>query len=120
MTSVCFYFQVHQPFRLREYTFFDIGHNHFYEDKEKNKAVFNKVADKCYIPANRLMLELINKFEGKFRISYSITGTALEQMEAWRPDVLQSFKDLADTGCVEFLSETYYHSLSFLFSKPEF
>src|SRR3954470_14603678 len=100
MTSICFYFQVHQPFRLREYTFFDIGRDHFYENKDANIRIMNKVADKCYIPANRLMLDLINKHEGKFRIAYSISGTAIEQMEAWRPDVLQSFKDLADTGCV--------------------
>src|SRR5205823_5152118 len=90
------------------------------ENREANNRILNKVADKCYLPANNLMLELIKKYEGKFRIAYSITGTVLEQMEAWRPDVLQSFKDLADTGCVEFLSETYYHSLSFLYSKVEF
>jgi alpha-amylase len=120
MPSVCFYFQVHQPYRLREYSFFDVAHNHFYENQELNYRVMNKVADKCYIPANNLMLELIKKHEGKFRISYSISGVALEQMEAWRPDVLNSFKELAKTGCVEFLAETYYHSLSFLFSKHEF
>lgn len=119
MPSICFYFQVHQPFRVRNYSFFDIGHSHAYED-EKNRDIMNKVADKCYIPTNRKMLELIKRHQGKFRISYSISGTALEQFEAYRPDVLQSFKDLADTGCVEFLSETYNHSLSFIYSKTEF
>jgi alpha-amylase len=120
MPSICFYFQVHQPYRLREYSFFDIGHNHFYENNELNYRVMNKVADKCYVPANRLMLELIKKHGDKFRISYSISGVAIEQMEAWRPDVLDLFKELADTGCVEFLGETYYHSLSYLYSKQEF
>jgi alpha-amylase len=120
MPSICFYFQVHQPYRLREYSFFDIGHNHFYENNELNYRIMNKVADKCYVPANRLMLELIKKHGDKFRISYSISGVALEQMEAWRPDVLDLFKQLADTGCVEFLAETYYHSLSYLYSKQEF
>jgi alpha-amylase len=120
MPSICFYFQVHQPYRLKEYTFFEIGNNHFYENNELNYRIINKVSDKCYLHANNLLLELIKKHEGKFRISYSITGTALEQIEHWRPDVLQSFKELSKTGCVEFLAETYYHSLSFLYSKNEF
>lgn len=120
MTSVCFYFQVHQPFRIKEYSFFDIGQSHFYEDDEKNRAIMNKVADKCYIPANTKMLELIRRHQGKFRISYSISGTAIEQFEKYRPDVLQSFIELSKTGCVEFLSETYSHSLSFIYSKNEF
>ncbi|MCA0427673.1 MAG: glycoside hydrolase family 57 protein [Bacteroidetes bacterium] len=120
MPSICFYFQVHQPFRLRPYSFFDIGHNHYYFDDVKNREVLNKVADKCYLPTNRLMLELIEKHKGDFRISYSISGVAMEQFEAWRPDVLQSFIELANTGCVEFIGETYYHSLSYIFSKEEF
>lgn len=119
-TSVVFYFQVHQPYRIRHYTFFNIGQNHQYFDDEKNRAILNKVADKCYLPANNLMLELISKYGGKFRITYSISGVALEQFEYWRPDVLESFKQLASTGCVEFLGETYYHSLSFVFNKEEF
>jgi alpha-amylase len=80
----------------------------------------NKVADKCYIKTNAKMLELIKRHNGRFRISYSISGTAIEQFEKFRPDVLQSFIDLAETGCVEFLSETYSHSLSFIYSKDEF
>ncbi|MBA3665577.1 MAG: polysaccharide deacetylase family protein, partial [Bacteroidetes bacterium] len=120
MPSVCFYFQVHQPFRVRNYSFFDIGQSHFYEDDIKNEEIVNKVADKCYIKTNRKMLELIQRHQGKFKISYSISGTAIEQFEKYRPDVLQSFIDLANTGCVEFLSETYSHSLSFIFSKAEF
>lgn len=120
MPSICFYFQVHQPFRLRNYSFFDIGNNHFYEDDIKNRDILNKVADKCYLKTNKKMLELIKRHHGKFRISYSISGMAIEQFENYRPDVLQSFIDLANTGCVEFLSETYCHSLSFIFSKTEF
>lgn len=120
MPSVCFYFQVHQPFRIRDYSFFDIGESHFYEDDVKNKEVLNKVADKCYIKTNKKMLELIKRHKGKFKISYSISGMAIEQFEKYRPDVLQSFIDLANTGCVEFLSETYAHSLSFIYSKDEF
>jgi alpha-amylase len=120
MPSICFYFQVHQPFRIRNYSFFDIGNDHFYEDEKANKEIMNKVADKCYIKTNRKMLDLIRRHNGKFRISYSISGTAIEQFEKYRPDVLQSFIDLAETGCVEFLSETYSHSLSFIYSREEF
>ncbi|MBC7381959.1 MAG: polysaccharide deacetylase family protein [Bacteroidia bacterium] len=120
MPSICFYFQVHQPYRLKEYTFFDIGSNNYYFDDAKNREVLSKVADNCYLPANRLMLELIEKHEGRFKISYSISGVALEQFEEWRPDVLQSFIELSNTGCVEFISETYYHSLAYIFSRDEF
>ncbi len=120
MPSICFYFQVHQPFRIRDYSFFDIGNSHVYEDDKKNEEVLNKVADKCYIKTNQKMLELIHRHQGKFKISYSLSGTAIEQFEKYRPDVLQSFIDLANTGCVEFLSETYSHSLSFIYSKNEF
>jgi alpha-amylase len=120
MPSICFYFQVHQPFRIRNYSFFDIGQSHFYEDDKANREIMNKVADKCYIKTNAKMLELIKRHNGRFRISYSISGTAIEQFEKFRPDVLQSFIDLAETGCVEFLSETYSHSLSFIYSKDEF
>jgi alpha-amylase len=120
MPSICFYFQVHQPFRIKNYSFFDIGNSHFYEDDKKNEEIMNKVADKCYLKTNQKMLELIHRHQGKFRISYSISGTAMEQFEQYRPDILQSFIDLANTGCVEFLSETYSHSLSFIFSEKEF
>jgi len=120
MPSVCFYFQVHQPFRLKRYSFFDIGKDHFYEDDEKNRHILDKVSEKCYLKTNRKIIDLINRHKGKFKVSYSISGTAIEQFELYRPDVLESFKDLAKTGCVEFLSETYYHSLSFLYSKEEF
>ena len=120
MPSVCFYFQVHQPFRIKRYSFFDIGKDHFYEDDEKNRWILDKVAEKCYLKTNRKILELITRHKGKFRVSYSISGVALEQFENHRPDVLQSFIDLSKTGCVEFLSETYYHSLAYVYSKEEF
>ena len=120
MPSVCFYFQVHQPFRIKRYSFFDIGKDHFYEDDEKNRWILDKVSEKCYLKTNRKILELITRHKGKFRVSYSISGVAMEQFENHRPDVLQSFIDLSKTGCVDFLSETYYHSLSFVYSKNEF
>lgn len=121
MVSVCFYFQVHQPFRLRkDFTFFSIGTNQPYEDDDKNAEICRKVAEKCYLPTNRLLSELIDRFEGRFKVSFSVSGTALDQFALYAPEVLQSFQQLAKTGCVEFLNETYYHSLAFLYSEKEF
>ncbi len=121
MISVCFYFQVHQPMRLDpRHSFFDIGRSHHYRDETANREIMRKVADKCYLPTNRMMLDLIEAFKGDFRISYAITGVALEQFQEYCPEVLDSFRELADTGCVEFIGETHYHSLAFLFSQKEF
>lgn len=118
MASVCFYFQVHQPYRLRRYSVFDA--DPFYFDNLKNQTIANKVADKCYRPATALILDLVKRHKGNFRVSYAITGVCLDQLQAWCPDVIDLFKQLADTGCCEFIGETYYHSLSFLYSKDEF
>jgi alpha-amylase len=118
MSSICFYFQVHQPARLRHYTVFDNNSDYF--DEHKNASICRKVANKCYLPTNRLLLENIRRLDGKFRIAYSITGSLLEQLEKYAPEVLSTFDALAQTGCVEFLAETYYHSLSFLYSRTEF
>ncbi len=118
MASVSFYFQVHQPYRLRPYTIFDTGTDYF--DECRNARICRKVVDKCYLPANRLLLELIRRHRGRFRVAFSITGVLLEQFREYTPEVLASFQELAATGCVEFLAETYYHSLSFLFSPDEF
>ncbi|MFA6038815.1 MAG: glycoside hydrolase family 57 protein [Candidatus Peribacteraceae bacterium] len=117
---ISFYFQVHQPYRLRDLRIGDIGQGEpQYFDEHKNKAVFRKVAEKCYLPANKLMLELLQTYDD-FRISYSLSGVFLDQCREYGQDVLQSFRDLAATGRVEFLAETYYHSLSSLKSIPEF
>src|SRR3989338_6710510 len=123
MVSVCFYFQVHQPFRLRKYSIFDIGSSDYFEEKHhlklNNEAVLRKVANKSYLPANKLMLDLLKRHP-EFKLSYSLSGTVLEQLEKYYPEVIDSFKKLVDTGRVELLSETYYHSLAFLYSKKEF
>lgn len=118
--SLCLYFQVHQPDRLRLYRFFDIGNDSQYFDEFTNKTILKRVAQRCYLPMNALMLELIKKYKGQFRISYSISGAALEQFEQYAPEVLDSFRELAKTKCVEFLAETYAHSLSSLISEKEF
>ncbi|SFB82278.1 alpha-amylase [Flexibacter flexilis DSM 6793] len=120
MASVCLYFQVHQPFRLRDYSFMNIGHNHHYEAADQNYHYLQRVAEKSYLPANALLLKLIKQFEGKFKVSFSISGICLEQMEKYAPAVLHSFKQLVATGCVELFGETYYHSLAGLYSDTEF
>jgi alpha-amylase len=120
MKKICFYFQVHQPFRLRTFRYFDIGNSNHYFDDHKNNSVMKKVAEKCYIPANNVLLDLIREYGNQFKISFSISGTALDQFELYAPEVLKSFQELAKTGCVEFLAETYSHSLSSLVSDEEF
>ncbi len=118
--SICLYFQVHQPNRLRQYRFFDIGKNSHYYDDFTNRTILRRVAKKCYLPMNELLLEQIKANKGAFKLAFSITGTALEQFDRYCPEVLDSFRALAETGCVEFLSETYYHSLASLASESEF
>ena len=118
--SICLYFQVHQPTRLRLYRFFDIGKDSHYYDDFANRTILRRVAQKCYLPMNQLMLELINANKGKFKIAYSISGSALDQFQRFAPEVIDSFKALAATGRVEFLAETYYHSLASLGSDSEF
>jgi alpha-amylase len=119
MPSVCVYFEVHQPMRLNRFSVFNIGNvpdplSSYFNDK-LNLEVFEKVAKKCYLPTNNLLLNLINKFDGKFRISFSLTGTFVEYCERFLPSVLDSFKDLFNTGAVDLIEETYFHSLSSLF-----
>ena len=118
--SLCLYFQVHQPARLRLYRFFDIGKDSHYYDDFANRTILRRVAQKCYLPMNALLLDLINENKGQFKVAFSISGTVLEQFDRYAPEVIESFRKLAATGCVEFLSETYYHSLASLASEAEF
>ncbi len=120
MKTVCLYFQVHQPWRLKVYRFFNIGKDHNYLDDFTNRAIMQKVARQCYLPMNALLLKLIKENKGAFKCSFSITGSAVEQFRAYAPEVLDSFRALAETGCVEFLAETYSHSLASLSSKEDF
>ena len=120
MPSVCFYFQVHQPYRLRRYGVFDVGRRRDYFDTKLDETVLRKVAEKCYRPMNALVERMIEETDGRFRAAYSITGSALEQMERWAPDLIESFQRLVATGAVELLAETYSHSLAFLASRDEF
>ncbi|MCQ2224795.1 MAG: glycoside hydrolase family 57 protein [Paludibacteraceae bacterium] len=114
MRSICFYFQIHQPFRLKRYKFFDIGYDHYYYDDYTNEETVRRLAERCYLPANQTILQMIKETEGKFKVAFSISGVALEQFELYAPEVIDSFKELAQTGCVEFLAETFAHSLASL------
>lgn len=122
--SIVLYLHVHQPFRIRHYTVFDTGTNHNYFDapydhNESNERILKKVAAKSYLPTNKRLLELLAQ-NPDFKLSLSITGTVLEQLERWSPESLQSFKQLVDTGRVEIVGETYHHSLAFFYSREEF
>ncbi|MCC8034529.1 MAG: glycoside hydrolase family 57 protein [Rikenellaceae bacterium] len=120
MKTLCFYFQVHQPMRLKKYRFFNMGRDHYYLDDVANSTIIKQVAQRCYLPMNALLLKSINEHKGKFKVSFSITGLAIEQFKTSVPEVLESFKKLAATGCVEFLCETYDHSLASLVNEQEF
>lgn len=124
MASVCLYLHVHQPRRLKRYRVFDIGHDQDYfgdtsETSLNNRFIFEKVAKKSYLPTNEILLELLNKYPD-FKVSFSITGIFLDQAEEYSPETIESFKKILDTGRAEIVSETYYHSLAFLYSKEEF
>ena len=120
MKAICFYFQIHQPFRLKNYRFFDIGNDHYYYDDFANDEIITRIAQRSYLPANEMLLDMIRQYGDKFKVAFSISGTALEQLEIYVPEFIDSMKDLAATGCVEFLSETYAHSLASLEDSEEF
>ncbi|MBO5662186.1 MAG: glycoside hydrolase family 57 protein [Tidjanibacter sp.] len=120
MKTVCLYFQVHQPLRLKTYRFFNMGKDHNYLDVSVNRSIMQRVAAECYLPMNNLLLRLIRENEGAFKVTFSISGLAIEQFRSYTPEVLDSFRELAATGCVEFLAESYSHSLSSLISPEEF
>lgn len=124
MKSVCFYFQVHQPYRVKRYRVFDIGNDaEYFNDRSEsdlnNRRITEKVAAKSYIPATRLLLSLLKRHSG-MRVSFSFSGIALEQLERYAPEALDLFKQVVDTGQAEVLGETYYHSLAFFYSQTEF
>ena len=120
MTSVCLYFKVHRPYRLKKYQARDIGASHCYEDSAADRDSINQLADEGCLPANEIIYKQIIQQNGRLNLSFSISGVLLELFQRYRPDVIQSFKKLADTRCVEFLAETYYHSLSSLYLPAEF
>jgi len=120
MKSICLYFQIHQPCRLRRYRFFDIGNDHYYYDDFQNGEIFRKVAEMCYIPANKMLIDMVKKSDGLFKAAFSISGIALEQMEIYAPELIDSFRELLRLGAIEFLTETYAHSLASLGNPNEF
>jgi alpha-amylase len=118
MACVCLYFQIHQPFRLRRYSVFDTDHHYF--DDHKNAEMCRHIAAASYVPAMQVLLDSIKYLDGRFRVAFSVTGSALEQFQLYAPQVIELLQQLNGTGCVEFLDETFYHSLSFLYSREEF
>ena len=105
MKNICFYFQIHQPFRLKRYRFFNIGTDHYYYDDFLNEEKISYVVNNSYLPANQTILEMIRSSNKKFKCAFSISGTALEQIEQYAPELIDSFRELAATGCVEFLAQ---------------
>ena len=120
MSSVILYFQVHQPWRLKRYTWFDVGREAEPFDEALNARILRKVARRCYVPATALLERLVERGDGDFRCAFSVSGTALDQMERFAPEALEGFRRLAATGRVEFLGETSHHSLAFLGDAEEF
>lgn len=120
MRNICFYFQIHQPLRLKRYRFFEIGQDHYYYDDFQTEDKIRTLVEQSYLTANRTISEMIRSSNGKFKCAFSISGIALEQLEQYAPEVIDSFKELANTGSVEFLGETYAHSLSSIYDTNEF
>ena len=120
MRNICFYFQIHQPLRLKRYRFFEIGQDHYYYDDFQTEDRIRTLVEQSYLTANRTISEMIRSSNGKFKCAFSISGVALEQLEQYAPEVIDSFKELANTGSVEFLGETYAHSLSSIYDTNEF
>ncbi|SFU33131.1 alpha-amylase [Porphyromonadaceae bacterium KHP3R9] len=120
MKTICFYFQIHQPYRLKRYRFFNIGRDHYYYDDYSNEDIMQQIAARSFVPANRMLLDLIRSSKGKFRVAISVSGVALDQMEVYAPEVIDGLKELSKTGAVEFLAETYSHSLASLADPVEF
>ncbi len=120
MRSLCFYFQVHQPYRLRTYRFFDIGKRHFYFDEYANRTTMQRVSELCYLPMNQLIMRKVEKLGNKLKFALSFSGTVVEQMQQYAPAVLESFRKLVATGNVEVLAETYSHSIASMVNKDAF
>ena len=98
MKTICFYFQIHQPYRLKRYRFFNIGRDHYYYDDYSNEDIMQQIAARSFVPANRMLLDLIRSSKGKFRVAISVSGVALDQMEVYAPEVIDGLKELSKTG----------------------
>ena len=120
MRNICFYFQIHLPYRLKRYRFIEIGQDHYYYDDFQIEERIKAYVEQSLLPANRTIAEMIRSSNGKFRCAFTISGVTLDQLEHYAPEVIDSFKDLAKTGCVEFMAEPYAHSLSSVFDATEF
>ncbi len=120
MKNVCFYLNIHQPYRLKRYRFFDIGNDHYYYDDFANEDIINNLAERSYIPMCKTLLEMANEYGPDFKCAISISGTAIEQLQQAEPEVIELLRKLADKGCVEFLGGGFAHSLASLEDPDEF
>src|SRR5512133_211262 len=120
MRTICLYFQIHQPFRLKRYRFFNIGNDHYYYDDYLNESIISRIAERSFLQANKVISQMIKEFGSQFKVAFSISGVTLDQFELYAPEVIESFVKLSKTGSVEFLAETYSHSLVALKNKDEF
>ena len=120
MKTVCLLFEIHQPFRLKKYRFYDIGADHYYYDDYANDEILKRLAYQSYIPAAKMLLEMIEASEKKFKVALSISGVAMEQFEMYCPEFLDCVRELVATGCCELCCETYSHSLSSLVDPEDF
>lgn len=120
MPAVCLCYEVHEPFRLRRYTVFDMGQSVVYDDDDRNCDLLLHTARVCYLPMNELLLKLIRRYGKDFKVTFCMSGTAMDQFEMYAPEVLESFQKLADTGSVEFAAESSPHSFAFLYNRDEF
>lgn len=118
--AICFYFQIHQPFRLKTYRFLDIGNDHYYYDDFANDDIITRIAERSYLPGCEMLKEMFATYGKKFKVAFSISGIALEQIEQYVPEFIDSMKDLVQMGNVEFLTETYSHCLASLTDPEEF
>lgn len=120
MKTVCLLFEIHQPFRLKKYRFYDIGADHYYYDDYANEEILKRLAYQSYIPAAKMLLEMIQTSEKKFKVALCISGVAMEQFEMYCPEFLDCVRELVATGCCELCCETYSHSLSSLVDPEDF
>ncbi len=120
MKTICLYFEIHQIIHLKRYRFFDIGTDHYYYDDYENERTINDIVERSYLPALNTLHEMIRQNEKYFKVSFSLSGVGMEQLELHAPHILRKLQELGETGCVEFLAEPYSHGLSSLANSESF
>ena len=120
MKTICLYFEIHQIIHLKRYRFFDIGIDHYYYDDYENERSITDIAERSYMPALETLLDMIKQGNGYFKVTFSISGVGMEQLEMHAPQVIAKLQEINETGCAEFLAEPYSHGLSSLANEESF